>query len=50
MGERLSEIPVRKEVRDMIKRAKGTMTYNEYFRHLMNLEVIMKDIINKKRG
>jgi hypothetical protein len=37
MSERCVEIPVRKEVRDIVRRSKGTMIYKEYFEKIVEL-------------
>ncbi len=35
MSERCVEIPVTREIRNMIKKQKGILTYNEFFVELM---------------
>jgi hypothetical protein len=37
MSERFVEIPVRKEIRDLVRKAKGDMTYNEYFARIVEI-------------
>ena len=39
MSERCVDIPVRKEIRDLVRKAKGHMTYNEYFARMVNLDM-----------
>jgi len=43
MYERFVEIPVKKEIRDKIKRAKGILSYNEYFEKLLAKNNTMND-------
>ena len=49
MSERSVEIPVRKEIRDLVRKAKGHMTYNEYFARMvnLNLKIWRVDLANK---
>ncbi len=35
MSERFVEIPVRKKIRNKIKKAKGMLSYNEYFEKML---------------
>jgi len=43
MSERFVEIPVRKEIRNKIKKAKGELSYNKYFEKILEKSLRLHD-------
>ena len=50
MSERMVQLPVEKEVRDLLKEKKGILSYSQYLKNLAGSTLASKPASNQHRG